>query len=282
MQNLTLPGPAIGSAIDITSKAGERLANQILAAQSSQSSDRLDELKKTAQEFESLFISHLLKVMRETIEESGLTDDGGFGKSIYTELFDQELSRSVARRGALGIADLLYKRLAPEVAADPETATPKGESGPISSKVAPAPQFQNETAAERSAAEVPDFRLPVKAPISSDYGMRKDPFTGQKSFHRGIDLAVPAGTQVLAPWSGRVVSVGSQAGYGNYVVVEHPEGFQTLYAHLGSASVRKGDSVTAGEALGTVGSSGRSTGPHLHFEVIRNGNRIDPKAVLAE
>lgn len=220
--------------------------------------------------------------MRDTIDESGLTDDGGFGKSIYTELFDQELSRSVAQRGALGIADLLYNRLAPDTAADPEGATPKGESGPVSPKVAPAPQSQNDGAAVPSDAEVPDFRLPVQAPISSDYGMRKDPFTGQRGFHRGIDLAVPAGTQVLAPWSGRVVSVGSEAGYGNYVVVEHPEGFQTRYAHLGSASVRTGDSVTAGEVLGAVGSSGRSTGPHLHFEVMRNGNRIDPKTVLAE
>jgi murein DD-endopeptidase MepM/ murein hydrolase activator NlpD len=220
--------------------------------------------------------------MRDTIEESGLADDVGFGKSIYTELFDQELSRSVAQRGALGIADLLYNRLAQNTAADQEGGTPNGESGPVSSKVAPAPQSRNDGAAVLSDAEVPDFRLPVKAPVSSGYGVRTDPFTGQKRFHSGIDLAAPAGTQVLAPWGGKIVSVGSEAGYGNYVVVQHPEGFQTRYAHLGSASVRRGDPVTAGEVLGTVGSSGRSTGPHLHFEIMRDGRRIDPKAVLAE
>jgi len=280
MQNLTLPGPAIGSPLDITGKTGERLANQIRAAQSSQSSDKPSELKKAAQEFESLFISYLLKVMRDTIEESGLTDGGGFGKSIYTELFDQELSRSVAQRGALGIADLLYNRLAPEVAADPESGTPKGGNGPVSSK--PAPELQEDGIATPAVAEVPDFLLPVKAPISSDYGMRKNPITGMRSFHGGIDLAAPVGTPILAPWNGRVVSVGSEAGYGNYVIVEHPEGFQTRYAHLSAASVRTGDSVTAGEVLGTVGSSGRSTGPHLHFEIMRNGNRIDPKAVVAD
>jgi len=279
MQNLTLPGPAIG-AFDIADKAGERLAKQIQSAQSSRFSGKPDELKKAAQDFESLFISYLLKVMRDTIDESGLVEDGGFGKTIYTELFDEELSRSVAQRGALGIADMLYKRLGPETTNDPATAAPKIEASPASST--PAPQKQNEKDAVPPSVDIQDFRLPVKAPVSSDYGPRKDPFTGRTSIHRGIDLAAPAGTQVLAPWGGKVVSVGSESGYGNYIVVEHAEGFQTRYAHLAATSVRAGDSVSAGEVLGTVGSSGRSTGPHLHFEVIRNGTRIDPKGVLAE
>jgi len=279
MQNLTLPGPAIG-AFDIADKAGEKLARQIQSAQSSRLSGKPDELKKAAQDFESLFISYLLKVMRDTIDESGLVEDGGFGKTVYTELFDEELSKSVAQRGALGIADMLYKRLGPGTTNGPESTGPKIETSPASST--PAPPKQNEKDAVRPSAEIPDFRLPVKGPVSSDYGPRKDPFTGRTSIHRGIDLAAPAGTQVLAPWGGKVASVGTEPGYGNYIVVEHAEGFQTRYAHLASTSVRAGDSISAGEVLGTVGSTGRSTGPHLHFEVIRNGARIDPKGALAE
>ncbi len=281
MQNFTFAGPTISSSTDLTTRSAERLEQQIRAVRNSRVSDSPGELKKAAQQFESLFICYLLKVMRETIEESGLTE-GGFGKSIYTELFDDELSKSIAQRGALGIADLLINRLGPQETSGAAPAPANNDSEPASPKAVPPTHLENGERAAPTDAEIPDFHLPVNAPISSAYGIRRDPFTGLKRFHKGVDLAAPVGTQILAPWGGKVISAGLDAGYGNSVVVEHPEGFQTRYAHLGSSSVRVGDMVIAGEVLGTVGSSGRSTGAHLHFEVIRNGKRMDPTTALAE
>jgi murein DD-endopeptidase MepM/ murein hydrolase activator NlpD len=285
MQNPVQLGNMISAQMDALGKSGERFENQVRAAQNG-GKDQPEALRKVAQEFESLFISYLLKVMRETIEESGLTE-GGVGKGIYTDLFDQELSRSVARSGgALGISDMIYRRLGPEGSkSDASTLVPATRSSPgrrETQKLVPATNSLSGGTDANTKSEIPDHVLPISAPVSSGFGLRLDPIDGKSRMHKGLDLAAPAGTVVLAPWSGKVVSTGYEAGYGNYVVVEHPEGFQTRYAHLESFTVKKGDAVASGEELGTVGSTGRSTGPHLHFEVIKNGERIDPRGALAD
>ena len=235
------------------------------------------ELKKVAEEFEAVFIGQLLKVMRQTIEESGL-EGGGFGKSIYTELFDQEIALNMARRGALGIGDIIYRNLADE---DPESI---GGMQPGLRSFRSAPESLNMPPASGGvtpALGIPGMVIPVKAPISSGFGMRKDPFTGAQQFHRGIDLAAPTGTPVVAALPGRVISVSNDhSGYGKTVLVEHDGGLRTRYGHLDSINVKVGDMVTSDNMIGRVGSTGRSTGPHLHFEVIRAGSPLDPtKAV---
>jgi murein DD-endopeptidase MepM/ murein hydrolase activator NlpD len=230
-------------------------------------------LREAAKEFEALFLSYMLNVMRESIEDSGLTDSG-LGRDIYTELFDQELARSLAGRGALGIADLLMRKLSDPTPADiPDSRTPDLPAATSP----PAPE-----AAPRDDEEVPDFRMPVHAHLSSGFGIRKDPFTDETRFHRGIDLAAPAGMEVRAACAGRVVFSGSAKGYGNTVVLQHPGGFETRYAHLGTLAVKAGDTLQPRQVLGTVGNTGRSTGPHLHFEVSRQGVRVDPAALLAD
>jgi len=240
------------------------------------------ELKKVAEEFEAIFIAQLLKVMRETIEESD-TEGGGFGKGIYTDLFDQEVALSMARRGALGIGDIIYKSFADrENAGEPvEAAQPRqAVSQPakeISNKLSPAPTPD----ATDSAREVSIPFLPVNAPISSGFGSRKDPFTGKTQFHKGVDLAAPAGTPVVAALPGKVISAGYESGYGNTVLVEHDGGLSTRYGHLASINVKAGDMVTSDDVLGKVGSTGRSTGAHLHFEVIRMGTQVDPVKMAA-
>jgi murein DD-endopeptidase MepM/ murein hydrolase activator NlpD len=280
MQNLPIQGPPVLIPTDILTRSSDRLQTQLRAADGAEGAKRDSELKKASQEFESIFIAYLLKVMRDTIEESGLTE-GGFGKEIYTELFDQEMSRSIAQHGALGIAELIYKRLS-NVAPAPESggvAKPTAEEPQNPSRL-PAPSRPNSP--EDLESEIPDFKLPVQATISSGFGIRKDPFSHQPRSHRGIDLAVPAGTEVRAARGGEVVFAGYERGYGNTVVIQHPEGFQTRYAHLGASSVKAGDVVADEQLLGVVGSTGHSTGPHLHFEVIRYGERIDPRLAMAE
>lgn len=112
--------------------------------------------------------------------------------------------------------------------------------------------------------------------ISSYFGERMDPFNGEDAFHKGVDFASDAGTDVLAVASGIVTWAGPREGYGNLVEVNHGNGFITRYAHAARTLVTVGDEVERGQALAMVGSTGRSTGPHLHFEVLKDGRQIDP------
>ena len=114
----------------------------------------------------------------------------------------------------------------------------------------------------------------------SGYGMRIHPVHGDQRMHHGIDLDAPAGTPVAAISDGIVTFAGERGGYGNLVVIDHGGGFETRYAHQEHLSVTEGDLVRAGDVLGAVGSTGVSTGPHLHFEVRRDGESVDPEPWL--
>lgn len=116
--------------------------------------------------------------------------------------------------------------------------------------------------------------------ISSYYGKRADPFTGVASNHTGMDLAVAQGTPIRASKGGTVVTAGWSNTYGNYVIISHSGGYQTLYAHMTKYTVKKGQVVNQGELIGYVGSTGYSTGPHLHFSVYKNGNLVNPLTVV--
>ncbi len=129
---------------------------------------------------------------------------------------------------------------------------------------------------ERAYALGEAFEKPCRGRLTSRYGYRRDPFTGKRAFHTGIDLANRVGAKVLAAREGKVDFVGSRAGYGNVVIISHSFGYRTVYAHLSSASVKRGQSVTRGQTIGYIGNTGRSTGPHLHFEVWLKNRLIDP------
>ena len=113
--------------------------------------------------------------------------------------------------------------------------------------------------------------------ISSRFGMRVHPITGQYKSHTGMDIASNQGTTVYAADSGTVVLAEWYGGYGNCIMIDHGNGYKTLYGHLSVISVQNGQSVSQGQTIGNVGSTGNSTGPHLHFEVYKNGDRIDPE-----
>lgn len=122
--------------------------------------------------------------------------------------------------------------------------------------------------------------LAVSYRVSSAYGYRADPFTGVKSFHTGVDFAVSQGTTIRASMSGKVATAGWNNVYGNYVIISHGNGYQTLYAHMQNYTVKTGQNVNQGERIGYVGSTGYSTGPHLHFSVYKNSKLIDPNTVI--
>lgn len=124
------------------------------------------------------------------------------------------------------------------------------------------------------------FIYPVKGRLTSRFGYRSDPFTGARTFHTGIDLAGALGTPIKAVMDGRVATTGYSTLFGNYIIITHDAGYQTLYGHLSSIGVQRGQNVSQGALIGKMGSTGYSTGSHLHLSVYKNGKMIDPFSVL--
>jgi len=112
--------------------------------------------------------------------------------------------------------------------------------------------------------------------LSSQYGIRRDPFNGNPTMHRGVDYAAPSGSPVFVTGAGIVTHAGRRAGYGYLVEVDHGAGLRTRYAHLSEYKVAVGDVVTRGQPIGKVGQTGRATGPHVHYEVLQNGRHLNP------
>lgn len=124
------------------------------------------------------------------------------------------------------------------------------------------------------------FKWPIRGWITSWYGWRNDPFSGMRSFHTGIDIGAAHGAPVRAAMEGRVSTTGYNAVSGNYVIIAHHSGYASMYAHLDRIDVRKGQAVSIGTRIGAVGTTGYSTGSHLHFTVLKNGRTINPMLVL--
>jgi murein DD-endopeptidase MepM/ murein hydrolase activator NlpD len=224
--------------------------------------DEDEKLRKACKEFESVFTYELLKSMRRTVEKCDLFH-GGQGEEMYESLLDQELSKTMAGVGARSLANILYLQL-------------KKEGG---AKIMEGSESMEPTQLERPAAPL---NAAQGGTVSSSFGWRKDPFSGENRFHYGVDFAASEGTPVRAPMPGKVLLAGYRQGYGNLVLLDHGQGLTTLYAHNREITVSEGDWVQQGAPLAKVGSTGRSTGPHLHFEVRQDGRQLDPVAFLKE
>jgi len=207
-----------------------------------------------AREFESMLFAEMISAMRKTVPESGLLQSSA--NHMLDGVFDQQLARSLTGRAHLGIAE--------QIAAQIERRGGGHASVPGTPGAAtPAPGV-----------------LPVAGRLTSGFGERRDPLGGGAEFHAGIDLAAPKGSEVHAVAAGTVSFSGKRGSSGNVVEVQHGDGLTTLYAHLDRPLVAAGDKVGAGQVVATVGSTGRATGPHLHFAVRRYGQAVDPASVL--
>ncbi|HEX4998909.1 MAG TPA: peptidoglycan DD-metalloendopeptidase family protein [Terriglobia bacterium] len=239
---------------------------------------RPENLKSATEEFEAMFLGYLLKVMRSTVDQQN--EDGGLsmGKDIYTDLFDNEIALTIARTRPLGIGEMMYRQLE-EDRRDLETRVPESAATTAPAPVIHPTEGPVETPEDR---EAPGMFMPVDGRLSSGFGFRRDPLTGAAGFHKGLDIAAAAGAPIRAATAGAVVFSGWMGDYGNTIVIEHPGGERTLYAHAATTLVRPGDHVAVGDVIGLVGTTGRSTGPHLHFEVQVSGQAIDPTLFMLD
>jgi len=124
------------------------------------------------------------------------------------------------------------------------------------------------------------FLWPTAGRISSPYGYRIAPFAGVRMFHTGVDIAAPMGSPIKAAMAGRVTQVGNDESWGNFVVISHHSGYRTFYAHMSVVRVKEGAYVETGGRIGDVGSTGLSTGPHVHFTVYKNGVTVNPLSLM--
>jgi len=194
--------------------------------------------KAVAAKVQGMFMEVMLKAMEDSVD----AEDGLFGGSASSDIYRGMLREQLANTMSAQMKSPLETQL--------KNAFDKGSVA---------------TPANKTEVDAPG--LPVPGIISSPQGWRRDPINGQKRYHAGTDIAAPTGTPIRAVEGGRVVESGANGGYGNMVLIQTEDGRKMLYAHNSQNFVHVGDWVSRGDTIGEVGSTGRATGPHVHFEV---------------
>jgi murein DD-endopeptidase MepM/ murein hydrolase activator NlpD len=247
------------------------------------------QIARLAQEFESMLLAQMLREMRRSMVDDS-DEDSGLGGSTLTDVGDGEFARALSAQGGVGLTSSLlqaFERQLAAVSTSSGSQPPQAASGAADAGVHPAVDAVKAAYDAASPSPVVPSAETVglvsgSAPVSSAFGWRNDPITGARRFHQGVDVAMAYGHDVKAAASGQVIFSGVQNGYGHTVVIDHGDGRQTRYAHLSDQSVQVGDSVSEGQVIGKSGNSGRSTGPHLHFEMTVQGKPVDPRGMSAD
>lgn len=214
--------------------------------------------KELSKKIETIFLTELLKVMFEntSFSEERTT-------STYMTVIIPQIAEMMA--GHVGIGRFLTE--------NPNFLNSISKNQKIELKPPSEKQEKHNNLPNK-------LSLPVSGRITSSFGLRIDPIDGKLRHHNGIDIAVAEGTPVKPVLSGKVIYSGWMGGYGNCVIVEHEKGIQTVYAHNSKNLVKTGDTVTSQTVIALSGSTGRTTGPHLHFEVRKDGVAVNPVAML--
>ncbi len=225
-----------------------------------------DDAHVAAKQLEAFFTRRLLA---EAQPDGGGMLDGGFAGDTFKQMFNEALADKMSSGSGLGMSELFAQQLENKGAsAQPQAPITTGAIRAMPGQLPP------------GLEDAPHFVLPVQGTPTSGYGTRIDPIKGTTSVHPGFDLAAKTGTPVSAAAAGTVVHAGPAGTYGNLVTIRHEGGYETRYAHLSAVSVKVGDRVDAGAPIGAVGTTGYSTGPHLHFEVRHDGTTVDPAPLL--
>ncbi len=213
-----------------------------------------EQLRALAAQFESLLLTQLLNTMRSSMFGDEEDQGTGFAKGPLADAVYSELSLALSRSGGFGLGESIMDPLLRE----------NGIADPGSASIVGAPP----------ASSILSGR------VTSRYGWRRDPIDGSLRLHKGTDIAMPVGQDVPAARAGRVEFAGELPGYGLTVVVSHDAGRATRYAHLSELAVQEGDTVAEGQVIARSGATGRASGPHLHFELLENGQPVDPAGRL--
>ncbi len=217
---------------------------------------------QAAKQLEAFFLRQLLA---ESRPQGGGGVDSGFASDTFKGMLDEAIADKMSNAGGIGLAAIFERQLGGHVPSVPGLASMASH---LDESAAP------------PVGGAPTFAPPVVGRLGSGYGLRTDSTHATPYLHKGVDLAAPTGTPVVAAAAGTVVRAEAAGTYGNLIIVRHANGFETRYAHLSAIGVTAGQRVEAGEALGKVGSTGNSAIPHLHFEVRQGDQVIDPARVL--
>jgi murein DD-endopeptidase MepM/ murein hydrolase activator NlpD len=199
----------------------------------------------------------------------------GLGQNKLGRLPIQRSLTAVSPASSDGISDQQYSQSLDQLLALRSSAM----SGEIMHGLAPSSRFPAGFSGTVNLADAPSL-WPVQGVVTSSFGARLDPFNGEGSFHTGLDIATARGDAVRAAADGTILKAGTGSGYGREVVIDHGHGIETLYAHLSGFAVTVGQDVRRGDILGYVGTSGHSTGPHLHYEVRIHDTPVNPYKYL--
>jgi murein DD-endopeptidase MepM/ murein hydrolase activator NlpD len=230
---------------------------------------------EAAAKFEAYMVAFLAQQMRQSVPEGPFSQGPA---ATFAGLFDQEIGRRVAEGDGFGLKGQLAAALATagvDVAPPPPRAY---RTGPVTPHVGVA---AGSVPPRLAAGDDHDHGHPVEgARVTSRFGLRQDPFTHELRGHAGTDFGAAQGTEIRAAAEGVVRFAGERGGYGKLVIVDHADGTETRYAHCAALRVQAGETIPKDAVVGTVGQTGRATGPHLHFEVRKDGVAMDPEAWL--
>jgi murein DD-endopeptidase MepM/ murein hydrolase activator NlpD len=224
-----------------------------------QSTSEPASLDDAARQFEGMMMKMMIKEMRKSIPD-GLFSSSG--TEMFEDLFDEQLADQIMASGrGFGLTESI-------TGAEPTPTTPSmAEFAMLGLST---PHLEATHGSDEASGLINSER------VSSAFGLRSDPFSGEERHHNGLDIAAPEGTPIHAIEDGVVTFAGEQGSYGNLVIVRHGDGRESRYAHCSELWVETGARVRAGEDIAAVGSTGRSTGPHLHIELLENGVQVDP------
>lgn len=220
---------------------------------------------EAAKQFESYLVEMMIREMRKTLPKGGVFDSDVM--STFNGMFDRALADEIASGNGMGFSQALLRSWGEE-------------TGAVRRAVETSRAVWQDLHSHDDSVPGLDGQFPVKGHLSSKFGRRRHPITGKHSQHKGIDIAAPKGAEILSVKPGTVTVAGDRGGFGKVVVVDHGDGWTSTYAHCSEINVRVGQQVSAEDIVGLVGSTGQSTGPHLHFEIHYEGRALDPQKVF--
>lgn len=244
-------------------EAIERLQSQVITL-SGQSKELMDRMER---------VSELEAELQSFIDKYGSKGDAGKLSSLSSLSWDESLGRGGE---FIAVHDQEIEELAQETSDDfLEISAMLDE---IEKNVPTTLQKAKQT--QYSISGTPSEWPTLFTRLTSNFGYRTDPFTGKAAFHAGIDISGKIGDPVYAAAAGKIIAAESNRSRGKYIIIQHPNGLQSWYMHLSEIKVSEGDAVKKGQTIAKLGNSGRSTGPHLHFEIVKGDKKVNPLSYL--